>query len=39
MRVYAGAPLGDEAGSGAEGRVVALEPSWMVRWGLEPKGT
>jgi hypothetical protein len=39
IRVSAGALLGGEAGSGAEGCVAASDPFWMVRRGLEPLGT
>jgi hypothetical protein len=38
-RVSTGALLGGVVGSDVEGHMVASEPSWMVRWGLEPQYT
>jgi hypothetical protein len=38
-RVSDGPLLSDETGSGAEGRVTAPDPSWMVRRGPEPLDT
>jgi hypothetical protein len=37
--VSAGSLLSDDAGSGAKGRMVAPDPSWMTRGALEPLGT
>jgi hypothetical protein len=39
MHVSARPHLSGEVGPGAEGRVAALDPSWMARRGSEPLGT